>query len=250
MSGENIERGDAKRGPWLLVAGVVWLLLTGVCGGVYWFRAALLQNAFKQDNVFMLKLLLNMDPALANAEIESNPNRLLTNAIHNKNMQMVEILLNNGADVNIEQGLPMIYAVNQEDISMIKILLDYGANPNIDQGRALALVAKNGRTDILDLLLQHGADPRLENVAAAVWDLIYTDEERAINLLINLNIDVHWKGEALLATALYKKSELLIRLLLSKGADPARLSNKKWREEGRLWAEKLGFAPVAVEVAP
>lgn len=91
--------------------------------------------------------------------------RPLTAAARRKDLQMVKLLLDHGADPNLpEDGAPVgvalwwaVYLVQPE---MVRLLLEHGANPNTSpesSGSAVAHARHN--PEILALLLQYGAEP-------------------------------------------------------------------------------------------
>ena len=78
---------------------------------------------------------------------------------------IVEFLLKNGADVktaarNAQKVTALHGAVARRDLQIVKMLLDAGADPNARQERGFAPLhdaAANGHAALVDLLLQHGA---------------------------------------------------------------------------------------------
>jgi hypothetical protein len=114
----------------------------------------------------------------------------LFSTIDNNNLDMAELFLKNGADVNAElpdEGpgeqlgyTPLMHAVIRyfdiDDPTMMKLLLDHGANPNFSKGNyvmrdepplsyagktPLVIAAENGSLTLTRLLLDHGANPTL-----------------------------------------------------------------------------------------
>lgn len=94
----------------------------------------------------------------------------LMNAVKGKIYEVVDLLLEGGADPNKPSGrkqeIPLIEAVYQNDGRLIKKLLardNLEVNQTNDAGydgeTALTTAIFLGRVDLVDLLLQHGADP-------------------------------------------------------------------------------------------
>lgn len=90
-------------------------------------------------------------------------------AVVKKNMKIVRLLLDHGAEVNTETrngGTPLIAATGTDQIDMVRILLKHGADPNQsgvyisgslfnikrEPGTALEIAQKHGYSDILSLL--------------------------------------------------------------------------------------------------
>jgi len=78
---------------------------------------------------------------------------------------IVEFLLKNGAEVktaarNAQRVTALHGAVARRDVQIVKMLLDAGADPNARQERGFAPLhdaAANGHAALVDLLLKHGA---------------------------------------------------------------------------------------------
>jgi ankyrin repeat protein len=79
-------------------------------------------------------------------------------------------LVNRGVDVNATGGgtldfSPLMWAAEEGNVEMMNVLLDNGANPNLINRRgmcALLLAAKNGHIDAVKLLLNRGASVQCE----------------------------------------------------------------------------------------
>jgi hypothetical protein len=93
----------------------------------------------------------------------------------NRMIQLAQILIENGADVNKESSLgsPLTNAVtNVWNRDIVELLLKAGANPNWQdkEGRtALFYAAASGNDDIVTLLLKAGADPNIQDKAGKVY---------------------------------------------------------------------------------
>jgi ankyrin repeat protein len=86
-------------------------------------------------------------------------------AAHNENIEMVEFLINNGADTNIQNSMgntALILSVQNGNIDIIRILLNAGADVNIKNDfneNALYYVTDltPNKSQIIELLKKHGA---------------------------------------------------------------------------------------------
>lgn len=95
----------------------------------------------------------------------------ILNASENGFFEVVQSLLDNGADPNqtddtIVCQSPLILASHQGHIKIVKLLLDAGANieyQNSQGENALITAAQEGQTDVVRLLLLYGADTTRTN---------------------------------------------------------------------------------------
>ncbi|KAF4995252.1 hypothetical protein FDECE_12859 [Fusarium decemcellulare] len=157
----------------------------------------------------------------------------LIRAAHSGNKLMVQLLLEEGANPNL-QGCRGVTALmgNYEWASspeVTKLLLDGGANPNLqneDGETALMSASWAGEWAIVGLLLDSGADPNIrgeqEVNTALIWAVTW-DYEAAVELLIAKGANINLRGPSG-ATALIVASEEgyvgIVKLLLENGADP------------------------------
>jgi ankyrin repeat protein len=93
---------------------------------------------------------------------------LMYAALHG-NIEKVEMLVRNGADVNLRDwrgSTALIYACIKGWAKIVKIIIDAGAYPNIkDENGDTALIcaARNGHTESGKLLVEAGADVNIKN---------------------------------------------------------------------------------------
>lgn len=88
----------------------------------------------------------------------------ITRKYHKDQERIAEVLFNYGADGNIGDNLT--HAIKRSSIDMVKILLENGANPNIidSQGRLPLIVAiRDYHIEIVKLLIAYGADFKLQD---------------------------------------------------------------------------------------
>ncbi len=96
----------------------------------------------------------------------------LHNAVKRNDIGMVELLLENGADVDASIGAqekkvtPLHVAAMGEDITVVKLLLDRGANVNAQEDKGLTplhIAAIRWDTTLVKLLLESGGDIEIKD---------------------------------------------------------------------------------------
>src|SRR5574343_628896 len=96
-------------------------------------------------------------------------NKLLFKAIQNKNISLIEELIDGGADPNVQDDYGdtvLIYASGKGHIDTVRLLLEKGADPNVKkdgEDTALTIASEIGHLDIVRLLLEYGADPNIQD---------------------------------------------------------------------------------------
>ena len=120
--------------------------------------------AINLDHFEVVKLLVERDRAIVNEETtldgfqQQTPLMLAT---QKGNLQIVKLLLENGASVDKQEEVltPLMFASNRGDLEIVKLLLENGANVDKESNgfTALFFASQNGHLEIVKLLLENGA---------------------------------------------------------------------------------------------
>jgi len=94
----------------------------------------------------------------------------LFNAAQNGNIEKIEVLLGQGADLNVRLGVdqwtPLMTASREGRLEAVELLLSEGADPNIRDARfnknAYHWALQSGHRDVAGLLLDNGASRELK----------------------------------------------------------------------------------------
>ncbi|KAJ9634654.1 hypothetical protein H2199_008939 [Coniosporium tulheliwenetii] len=151
-------------------------------------------------------------------------------ALDNKHIHIVELLLGNGADVNVQGGhfgnalqAASYYGYRE----VVELLLSKGADVNAQggyYGNALQAASFNGNKEVVELLLSKGADVNAQGgkYGNALQAASFNGNKEVVELLLSEGADVNAQGgeysNALHAASYYGYREV-VELLLSKGAD-------------------------------
>ncbi len=145
--------------------------------------------------------------------------------------QVVETLLNNGADIharNLNGGTALMYAAINGDLNTMKLLLNHGAEVNVDakfNWTALMVAAAKGHTDAVLILIEHGADVNARD--AYQWTPLMRAthsgyQQTVATLLAHSQVNVNEQDENG-ATALHHAATNgdieIVELLLKYGAE-------------------------------
>lgn len=178
-----------------------------------------LEYAVSKNNIECTKLLLK-DGTLSTALRYCN------------NIQIAELLLNSGADINTvdDNGSLLHTNVHFNKVNMVEFLLNNGANPNLvnKYGESpLYMTAYMEYIPVMKLLLDYKADsslrPHKRGSGPPLVTAIRNRKVRAIRMLIDHQADLHYiddYGETLLHEAVHFGNYEIVSLLLDAGVDP------------------------------
>jgi len=195
-----------------------------------------LYQAVRMRNKEVAKQLLVLG---ADVNLPSDRTTCLAMAVWNKDMEMIQLLLDHGANINA--NLPgvqtaLMAACRDGSEAVAKFLLDHGANADLwvqRKGDALQAAAWNGSESIAKLLLAHGADIKAPegDLGSALECAFIADNPALARFLLDAGAPVNCTlsrdylrenhfgvGGPLLASIGCKQSGLT-QLLIERGAD-------------------------------
>lgn len=105
----------------------------------------------KNYNDEIIKLLIENG-----ADVNFDDGAVIKNYLHNKNINMIKYLLDNhDVDIESSHSFPLRYVASVGDYEMTKLFLEYGADPNCEDDDAIEMAEDNGHDDVLELLKEY-----------------------------------------------------------------------------------------------
>jgi len=190
----------------------------GLCYSEAWSEGyVLLCDAIVYKHTKVAELLLT-NGSKVNSRNTRRTDTPLHYAVINGDIELVEMLLNRGVNINVENwcgNTPLHNAVKSKKIEHIEFLLKNGAYVNArnsDTVTPLHLAVEKGSKEIVKLLLKHGAH------VDSACDFIFW-EGCTPQLLGVEETSTSWEGYTPLWLAAKKGHEEVVKLLLECGAN-------------------------------
>ena len=200
-----------------------------------------MQAACGGSNLKAIRILVNKGFDIDNVKIECDfgeYGNALQNAARRCQVEVVQLLLDEGADINAQGGrygnalqaaMAATYALRDYYVEVVQLLLDKGADVNAQGGQygnALQAAAYSGKVEAFQLLLDKGADVNAQGgmYGNALQAAAYCGKVEAFQLLLDEGADVNAQGgeygHVLQAAVASDDSKVeVIQLLLDNGAD-------------------------------
>ena len=156
-------------------------------------------EAVKNGNLDAVKNILSQDASLANSPDE-NGNCPVSLALSGANTELVRLLIQKGADVNLKNNYgftPLHIAADKNQIEIGKILIEAGADLNAVsryQTTPIFNAIEKGNIGFVELLIQKGADINFQSpiFGCPIHRAVYRDNTDILKLLIKnaANVEV------------------------------------------------------------
>lgn len=188
-------------------------------------RTPLLIAATYAGNVDVVRLLLEKGAKAADQDVARET--ALTSAAKRGDVQLVEALIEAGADVNAGGRPALVWAAEEGNAECLACLLKHDAGKEQRTlNAALFSAATRGPVDAVRLLLEHGADPNAAAGFAGYTPLMgaaYSESNApaAVRLLLDKGADVNKKGangETALSLARKRGRTEVVEMLEKAGA--------------------------------
>jgi len=179
------------------------------------------KTAIEYARYDILESLLSLD-----VDVNYDKGRLLFIAVSKKDLRSIKILLNKGADPNLDHSV-LFEAVNLNQIDIVKLLLEFKANPDgknpfsTNNVRPIYHAYKFKQYEIAELLLIYGANPNYsdDSTSELLPSAVSRNDEIMFNQLIKYGADVSINNYSAVTMAITYNRFNMIFQLLSLGVD-------------------------------
>ena len=159
-----------------------------------------------------MKIMLNNDESI------DNINKQFISASHYGYLDIIKLLVNLGADVNVDDGEAIIWASSVGDLDMVKLLIELEANIHSQSNQALILASGIVYILLVKLLIESGADIHAQNNRAIISSSRH-GHLSIVKLLIESGADIHARNNEAIIDASYLGNLSMVKLLIESGAD-------------------------------
>jgi ankyrin repeat protein len=160
-----------------------------------------------------------------NSNEENDVNQFLIMSARKEDIDCVLVALEQGANINAMNSDALRIAVSGGNIEMVQLLLNHGANPNTHD--ILNWPARNGHFEIVQLLLKYG--PHQDDIDSAFRMSAEEGHFDIVHLLLQNGADVHFDDDHALISAAARGHIDIVVMLLKRGANVSADNNAALR---------------------
>ena len=171
---------------------------------------------------YNLDTFINLVPYIKNFDIRIDNDIFLILAVESNNIDSVTYFIDQGLDITTCDNYIINYSLQKISNEMLELIISYGADININNGTPLIKAVRFGSIKCVEMLINHGADYSLQNYEAV--DLSVERGQEFVLFFINLGIDINMNNDIMLKSAIDIRNYEVIKLLLDRGADMTKLS--------------------------
>lgn len=153
-----------------------------------------------------------------NFDVLSNNNNAIKNCYFNDDPEMINLLIELGADVYTDNDSLFINCCRYGCVNNVKFLLNYFDLSKNDCARALTVSASHGHIDVVSIFLELGIDPNVNDTDALICSS-YFNQCEITKLLLQYGADVNAQNDAALLNATLRRNYDIIELLLLSDAN-------------------------------
>ena len=187
-------------------------------------RFSLLEKAVDRGKTDCVRVLLEHGAVIDTPHRASGALYLATT---NQQIDVVKLLLKHGADPNLGQNKPLNAACSKGDLELVEILMEHGAKLQIpsgnDKNTELVEASKGDNLQLVEYLISKGADVNYANGKnSAITAACEYSSVEMVELLLNCGADVNLvtsTGDTGLIVACERDEAVLVRVLVGRGAD-------------------------------
>lgn len=201
-------------------------------------KESILFTPIKINNYTMVKYIIEMEPSLTNTTNKDGITPLDI-ASYNNFEDIVELLISNGADLNLQDNngySPLLYAIENYSYETVELLVNNGANLNsktVNRITPLMKIAYLGQDSLFDLLIKYKIDIDAvdKNGLSALTYACAKGNEKITEKLIKLGTNLEVKtanGYSPLLLALNNDQYNVAKLLINHGANVNSSSSDGW----------------------
>jgi hypothetical protein len=186
-----------------------------------------------------IDLFLECEKEMDDFDIRFQNDRFLCIAAYNHSHQIACYLLEHGLDVACQNNYPIRAAANrcyEKDIQMLQLFIDYGADIHANHDISLCYVLYCENINAIKFLIDLGADVNAWENKPLLY-AIDSGSEELVNLLIDVGAD--YNERKFLMCAIENRDQTILKLLISWGADVCKLVQKDI-----VKIIKLGYKPI------